>query len=119
MNRKLLMTIQGNYVAPRFDLATEVLIADVCDGKLAGEPKTIIMARPSDERLCRMILEEKITDVVCGGIDEMHYNFLNWKQIVVVDGVIADWRSALNMHQAGMLRQGQILLAGARQGGAA
>lgn len=116
MKRKLLMTIQGEYVAPRFDLATELLVASISDGKLAGEPKTIIMDKPSDEKLCKMILEEKITDVVCGGIDEMHFNFLRWKQISVVDGVIADWRSALNMHQAGLLRQGQILFDGTGQG---
>lgn len=110
MKRKLLMTIQGEYVAPRFDLATELLVARIDDGKLAGEPKTVIMDKPSDERLCRMIVEEKVTEVICGGIDELHFNFLRWKRIVVIDGVIADWRSALNLLQAGMLRQGEILL---------
>lgn len=108
--QKLLIPIQGNYVAPRFDLATEVLVARHERGKIVGEPKTIIMERPSDEGLCQMIVEENITDVVCGGIEELHYNFLSWKKVCVLDGIIADWQTALDKALAGKLQQGDILL---------
>lgn len=107
---KILIPIQGDYVAPRFDLATEVLVARHEKGQCIGEPKTIIMERPSDEGLCQMIVEENVTDVVCGGIEELHYNFLVWKKVNVVDGIIADWQTALEKALDGVLKQGDILL---------
>lgn len=106
---KILIPIQGDYVAPRFDLATEVLVARYERGKLSGKPKTIIMERPSDEGLCQMIVEENVTDVVCGGIEELHYKFLVWKKVSVLDGVIANWQTALDKVVDGSLKQGDIL----------
>jgi predicted Fe-Mo cluster-binding NifX family protein len=108
--RKLLIPIQGDFVAPRFDLATEILMARFENGEIIGEPKTIIMERPSDEGLCQMIVEENITDVVCGGIEELHYNFLVWKKVKVLDAIIGDWQTALAKALAGKLQQGEILL---------
>jgi len=107
--RKLLIPIQGDFVAPRFDLATEILMARFENGKITGEPKTIIMERSSDEGLCQMIVEEHITDVVCGGIEELHYNFLVWKKVNVLDGIIGGWQAALEKVLAGRLQQGEII----------
>lgn len=107
--RKLLIPIQGDYVAPRFDLATEILIVRFAEGRMLGDPRTIIMERPSDEVLCQMIVEENITDVVCGGIEELHYNFLVWKKLTVLDGVIGAWRTVMDKMLSGELRQGEIL----------
>ncbi|WP_163336156.1 hypothetical protein [Desulfopila sp. IMCC35008] len=115
---KLLIPIQGDYVAPRFDLATEVLVARHEKGRCLEEPKTIIMERPSDEGLCQMIVEENVTDVVCGGIEELHYNFLVWKKVNVLDGIIADWQTALENALEGNLKQGDILLTGKEKQGA-
>jgi hypothetical protein len=112
---KLLIAIQGDLVAPRFDLTTEVLIARYEDGTLLGEPKTIIMDRPSDEGLCKMIVEEHITTTVCGGIEELHYNFLIWKKVNVLDGVIGKWQTALEKTLDGTLQQGAVLLAQPRK----
>jgi predicted Fe-Mo cluster-binding NifX family protein len=106
---KILIPIQGDFVAPRFDLATEILMARVERNQVIGEPKTIIMERPSDEGLCQMVVEENITDVVCGGIEELHYNFLVWKKVTVLDGVIGDWQTALDKAVAGTLLQGEII----------
>lgn len=106
---KILIPIQGDFVAPRFDLATEILVARYENGRCTAEPKTIIMERPSDEGLCQMIVEENITDVICGGIEELHYNFLVWKKVTVFDGVIADWQTALDKALDGTLKQGDIL----------
>lgn len=93
--RKLMLPIQGDFIAQRFDLATEIIIVRFEDGRVVDEPRTIIMERPSDEELCQMVVESNITDVVCGGIEELHYNFLIWKKVKVIDGIIADWRTAL------------------------
>ncbi len=108
--RKLLIPIQGDFVAPRFDLATEILIVRFENQKMVGEPKTIIMERPSEENLCQMAVEENITDMVCGGIEELHYNFLVWKKVTVLDAVIGDWRTVLDKTLAGTLSQGEILI---------
>jgi predicted Fe-Mo cluster-binding NifX family protein len=104
-----MIPIQGDFVAPRFDLATELLIARYEDGKLVGETKTIIMERPSDEGLCQMIVEEHITAMVCNGIEELHYNFLVWKKVNVLDGVIGDWQTALEKTLDGTLQQGAVI----------
>ena len=104
-----MIPIQGDFVAPRFDLATEILIARHENGALLGEPKTIIMERPSDEGLCQMIVEEHINAIVCGGIEELHYNFLVWKKVNVLDGVIGDWQTALSKTVDGTLQQGAVL----------
>ena len=104
-----MIPIQGDFVAPRFDLATEILIARHEDSALLGEPRTIIMERPSDEGLCQMIVEEHITAMVCGGIEELHYNFLIWKKVNVLDGVIGAWQKALEKAIDGTLKQGAIL----------
>lgn len=104
-----MIPIQGNFVAPRFDLATEILIARYEDGALLGEPKTIIMERPSDEGLCQMIVAEHITAIVCDGIEELHYNFLIWKKVHVLDGIIGDWQTALKKKLDGTLQQGAVL----------
>jgi len=108
--RKLLIPIQGDFVAPRFDLATEILLVRFEKKKQVGEPKTIIMERPSEENLCQMVVEESITDLVCGGIEELHYNFLIWKKVRVLDGVIGDWQTVVAKNLAGTLSQGEILM---------
>lgn len=94
--QKILIPIQGDYVAQRFDLATELVLAFAKDGALLETPHTVLMEKPSDEELCQLIISEKITDLVCGGIDEAHYNFLVWKKIAVFDAVLADWQTALD-----------------------
>ena len=107
---KLLIPVQGDFVAQRFDLATEIIIAEFDkSGQIAGEPKTIIMERPSDDELCQMIVDLNITDVICGGIEEQHYNFLIWKKVTVYDSIIANWETAMNMAVSGTLEAGAIL----------
>lgn len=107
--KKLLIPLQGDYIAPRFDLATEILIVRIEDGTIIGEPRTIIMERPSDEGLCQMIVEENITDLVCGGIEELHFNFLEWKKVAIRDAIIGGWQDALQLFLAGTLQSGDIL----------
>jgi predicted Fe-Mo cluster-binding NifX family protein len=106
---KILITAQGDFVAQRFDLAAEVVIAIVENGELKSVPRAIIMDRPSAEDLCNMIMEENIDLVICGGIEERHYQFLTWKKIRIIDFVIGDYESALKKVIGGELKPGELL----------
>ncbi len=106
---KILITTQRDFVAPRFDLTAEVVIATVENGEGIGKPRAIIMDRPSPEDLCNMIMEENIALVICGGIEERYYQFLTWKKIQVIDYVIGDNESVLKKAIAGELQAGDML----------
>lgn len=106
---KILITTQRDFVAQRFDLATEVVIATVENDRLLGKPRAIIMDRPSAEDLCNMIMEENVALVICGGIEDRHYQFLTWKKIGVIDFVIGDYEAALKKAIAGELHPGDLL----------
>jgi predicted Fe-Mo cluster-binding NifX family protein len=106
---KILITAQGDFVAQRFDLTAEVVIATVEDGEAIGKLRTIIMDRPSAEDLCNMIMEENIELVICGGIEDRHYQFLAWKKIRIIDFVIGDHQSVLKKAIAGDLKPGDLL----------
>ncbi len=106
---KILIPIHLNFVAQRFDLASEVLIADHDGQRIMGRPRTIIMSRPSAEELCNLIIKENIDTVICGGIEERHYKFLTWKKIDVFDSIIGDYSTALDLAGSGELEAGTIL----------
>lgn len=106
---KVLITAQGDFVAQRFDLAGEVVIAVVEGGKLANPPRTIIMDRPSSENLSNFIMEENIGVVICGGIEERNYQFLSWKKVRIIDFVIGDISTVLANFLAGTLQPGDII----------
>lgn len=106
---KILITAQGDFVAQRFDLTAEVVLAVVENGELVGKPRTIIMDRPSPEDLSNMIMEENISVVICGGIEDRHYQFLTWKKIRVIDYVIGDHDAVLKKFLAGNLQPGDLL----------
>jgi predicted Fe-Mo cluster-binding NifX family protein len=112
---KILITIQDNFVAPRFDLTSEVLIALCENQEVLGIPRTILMTRPSSEELCSLIIKEGINVVICGGIEESHLQYLAWKKIQVTDSVIGTYSEALQAINNGFLQPGSIL-PGARQG---
>ena len=106
---KILLTAQGDYIAQRFDLAAEAVIATADNGVLSGRPRTIIMDRPSPENLSNMVMEENIAVVICGGIEERHYQFLQWKKIRVIDYIIGEHSVALERFLRGELQPGDIL----------
>lgn len=105
----LLVPLLGDVVAPRFDLATEVLIARARKGRLAGEPRIVLLPGPSADALCSLVLEEGITDVVCGGIEDAHYQYLAWKKVRVVDRVIGRWEGVLRLFLADEVRPGTVV----------
>lgn len=106
---RILLTIQGEVIAPRFDLATEILIARAERGELVEPPREILLPGPSGEELCGMVVKESITHLVCGGIEEEHYQYLTWKGVVVLDRVIGTGVLALGRVVAGKLQVGAVL----------
>lgn len=105
----LLVPLLGETVAPRFDLAREVLIARARRGRLTGEPRVVLLPGPSAEEICRLVLAERITHVVCGGIEDVHYQYLTWKKVEVVDRIIGSWEGALRLLLSSELRAGTVV----------
>jgi predicted Fe-Mo cluster-binding NifX family protein len=109
-NVKVLITLYNNDVAPRFDLATEVLIVGVDANGATTEEKNIVLPQASAEALCQLILAEGVHTVVCGGIEDEYYQYLTWKKIKVLDSVIASRHRVLALIGEGTLKEGTILL---------
>ncbi len=106
---KMMITIRGDFVAPRFDLSSEVLIATYYDQQLMEEPRSLLLADVSAEILCDLALKEKVAVVVCGGIEEEHYQFLAWKKIAVIDAVIGPYLDVMQLAVDNGLKPGSIL----------
>jgi predicted Fe-Mo cluster-binding NifX family protein len=106
---KILITITGDNVAPRFDMVSALLIASYDSHGLTEKPRTLLMARPSPEELCSLILKENITLVICGGIEERHYKYLSWKKVEIFDSVIGPVSEVLDLAIKNRLRAGTIL----------
>ncbi len=106
---RILLTLQGEVVAPRFDLATEILIARAERGELVESPREILLPGPSGEELCGLVIKEGITHLICGGIEEEHYQYLIWKGVVVLDRVIGTGLLALRRALDGKLQIGEVL----------
>jgi predicted Fe-Mo cluster-binding NifX family protein len=106
---KALVTISENDVAPRFDLATEVLIVSLHEYSSNEKIRTVVLAHASAEDLCQLILSEGVNVVVCGGIEEEYFDYLSWKRIQVIDSVMGPWESSLEAFRSGSLRPGSIL----------
>ncbi|MEW6427750.1 MAG: hypothetical protein AB1568_06920 [Thermodesulfobacteriota bacterium] len=106
---KMLVVVQGEWVAPRFDLATEVLLAAADRGRAEGDIREILLPGPSAEEMCGLIVKEGVTLVVCGGIEEEHYQYLCWKGVMVLDRVIAPAKQALELAAGGRLAAGAVL----------
>ena len=106
---KVMIAVSHADVAPRFDLTLEAVIAAVAEGGVEGEPRVLLISEPSGDELCALAVREGAELVVCGGIDEVHFDYLGWKQIRVIDGVIGPWQQALEQLAEGRLEPGAIL----------
>ena len=103
MARKVLVTLYGNEVAPRFDLATEVLIASVDKEGAVREEKTMVLPQASAEKLCHLVLTEEVKAVICGGIEQEYYDYLIWKRVEVIEAVVGAYGSVLARFARGEL----------------
>lgn len=106
---KILITLRDNDIAPRFDLTTEVLITELDSGKATSKPRNILLPGPSADELCSLIIKEGVSLVICGGIEEGHFQYLVWKKISVIDKVIGPAAEALRLAQTAKLATGAIL----------
>ena len=106
---KILIPLFSNDVAPRFDLATEVLIIIRDRESGEDEEKLIIMPRPSAEQVCHLILTEGVNVLICGGIEDEYYQYLTWKRVAVFDSVSGSWKDAFQRFCRSELESGDIL----------
>ena len=109
MKKKVLIPLYDDQVAPRFDLATEVLIVTFSNKGDLDEKRTVVLPRASAEELCHLILLEKIETVVCGGIEDEYYQFLKWKKVNIFDSVIGSYNDILKCLETGSLQSGDII----------
>jgi hypothetical protein len=104
-----MITTRGDFVSPRFDMSLEVIIATCHDRQLQEEPHSLVLSKVSAEVICDLALKEKIDIVICGGIEEQHYQFLIWKKITVFDSVIGPHAGVLRLAMDKTLESGTIL----------
>lgn len=109
---KILITIEKNEVSPRFDQTSEILIIETEEGKNSDEPRIILLPGSSGEDICSLAIKENISLVVCGAIEDTHYQYLKWKKIKVIDGVIGPYEIAVDFAINNTLKP-RIILPGA------
>jgi len=109
MSQKILIPLYGDDIAPRFDMAAEVLVAESGASGSGRKESIMVLAQPSSEKLCQLILTEGIDTVICNGIEEEHYQYLTWKRVRVFDSVIGPWKAILDRFDRGELKPGEIL----------
>ncbi len=108
-SKRILIPIFGSDVAPRFDLATEILLTSTDSQPDYEKEKIIVLPQASAEQLCHQILTEGVQVVICGGIEEEYYHYLIWKKVEVIDSVIGTYNAALAAYKNGHLSSGAIL----------
>ena len=108
MDRKVLIPLYNKEVAPRFDLASEVLIVSM-DKKEKSREKIVVLPQVSAEKLCHLILTENIQVVICGGIEDEYYQYLTWKKVTVLDSVIGPYGAVLERFANGLLQSGDMV----------
>ncbi len=109
MIKKILIPLNLNEVAPRFDLSGEVVIIMISRGGHVEEERGVVLTEASAEKLCHFILAENINTVICGAIEDEYYQFLKWKKIKVIDMVFGDWKEVFKKFTGGSLSAGEIL----------
>ncbi|WP_320174064.1 NifB/NifX family molybdenum-iron cluster-binding protein [Maridesulfovibrio sp.] len=105
MSHKIMIPLLNNEVAPRFDLATDVMLVKVKSGGELSE-RIIVLPQASADDLCALATSDNTNAVVCGGIDDEHYQYLKWKGIDVLDDVIGPVENVLQAYKDGTLSRG-------------
>ena len=109
MSKKILVTLYRNEVAPRFDLASEVLLVTLDPDGRPVKRQELVLAHSSADDLCDLILDREVAVVITGGMEEEHYHYLRWKRLDVLDGVAGLAEDALARYLRGELQSGAIL----------
>jgi predicted Fe-Mo cluster-binding NifX family protein len=108
--RRVLVTLRDEYVSPRFDLATEVLLVDLAEDGEELTRRLVVLQEASAESLCQFVISNGIDELICGAIEEEFHQYLTWKKVRVLDSVVAEWETALAAHREGSLSEGDVLL---------
>jgi len=114
---KILLTLADDMIAPRFDLTTEILIVSAESKRTTVPPRSMLLPGPSADELCGLILKEEITTLICGGIENEHYQFLSWKKVRVIDRVIGATEDVLITFLTSELRESAVVKKMARRRG--
>jgi len=109
--RRVLLTLQDENVAPRFDLATEVLVAELEPDGTVRSQRTVVLPEASAEALCHLVVADGIDELICGAIEEEYHQYLTWKKVRIIDSVVARWEDALARHRSNELAEGDVLFA--------
>ncbi len=109
MIKRIIIPLYKDEVAPRFDLATEVMVAIVFEKNIVEEKKIIVLPRSSPEDLCHRMLAENIDVLICGGIEDEYYQFLKWKKILIFENVSGKWEEAFKGYLEDSLSSGNLL----------
>ncbi|WP_027370275.1 NifB/NifX family molybdenum-iron cluster-binding protein [Desulfovermiculus halophilus] len=107
---KILIPISGECIAPRFDLCTEAWIGRVDEQGGIEQERILVLAHPSPEDMCQLVITENVDTVLCNGIESQYFDYLQWKKVRVIDSVIASVDQALHALAQGRLHNGAVLL---------
>ena len=107
--RTLLVPLLREDVAPRFDLAVELLLVSLDENRAETGRQHLMLAHSSADELCDFILRQGVSALVVGGIEEEYFHYLRWKRVEVLDGVMGPAGLAVERYAAGRLAAGDIL----------
>jgi predicted Fe-Mo cluster-binding NifX family protein len=106
---KALITLDLDTVAPRFDLTADVWIGRIEPDGSVREAKTLVLSSASADELCKLALTEKIDVVVCGAVEDKYYEYLQWKDVRVLDSVVGNLDAVIRALARGALEPGAVL----------
>lgn len=109
MSRTVLVPLLRNEVAPRFDLALEVLLARISEEGAEMSRDIVLLDHASADGLCDFVLKHDVSSVIVNGIEEEYYHYLRWKRVEVVDQVMGPVDAVLERWRSGRLAPGDIL----------
>jgi len=109
MQKKILILLEGNDVAPRFDLCSEVWIGELDEHFRVTNEQILVLPNVSSEEMCQLILTQSVDTVICNAIENEYYQYLVWKNIEVYDSVIGEYKQALQAYTSGVLSSERIL----------
>jgi len=107
---KILIPLFENELAPRFDMAGDILIVSITRETSAMgqvEEKVVVLDTPSAESMCRLAITENVQTVICAGIEKEFFDFLEWKGIRVLDDICGPVDVILEAFLGGKLTTGK------------